>query len=102
MALTAATISKQDAYRSRPQPRRLLDGVRTCRLGIDLFYDVEGFTRFFEANKEKYWADYEKPLTAFFQPEQLPEVTEGLLERGYAESEVCGILGEPLMHMAPV
>ena len=62
--------------------------------GMDLVYDVEGFTRFFEANKEKYWADYEKPLTAFFQPEQLPEVTEGLVKRGYAESEVRGGLGE--------
>ena len=38
-------------------------------------------------NKEKYWADDEESLTEFFQPEQLPEVTEGPLERGYAESE---------------
>ena len=71
-----------------------LVGPEHVGLGIDLVYDVEGFTRFFEANKEKYWADYDEPLTAFFQPEQLPEVTEGLLARGHAESEVRGILGE--------
>ena len=71
-----------------------LVGPEHVGLGIDLVYDVEGFTRFFEANKQKYWAGYDRPLTAFFQPEQLPEVTEGLLARGYAEEEVRGILGK--------
>lgn len=62
--------------------------------GIDLVYDVGGFTRFFEGNKKKFWADYEEPLTAFLQPEQLREVTEGLLKRDYAESGERGILGK--------
>ena len=49
-------------------------GPEHVELGIDLVYDVKGFTCFFEANKEKYWADNGKPLTAFLQPEQLREV----------------------------
>ena len=69
-------------------------GPEHVGLGIDLIYDVEGFTCFFEANKEKYWVDNGKPLTAFFQPEQLREVTEGLLKRDYAESGERGILGK--------
>ena len=57
-------------------------GPEHVGLGTDLVYDAEGFTCFFEGNKGKYCTDYEKPLTAFLQSEQLPEVTEGLLERG--------------------
>lgn len=67
-------------------------GPEHVGFGIDLVYDVEGFIRL-EGNKEKYWADYEEPLSAFLQPEKLPEVTEGLLEREYAEQEVRSILG---------
>lgn len=69
-------------------------GPEHVGLGIDLVYDVKGFTCFFEANKEKYWADNGKPLTAFLQPEQLREVTEGLLKHDYAESGERGILGK--------
>ena len=77
-----------------------LVGPAHVGLGIDLVYDMEGFTRFFEANREKYWAGYDRPLTAFFQPEQLPHVTEGLLARGYAENDVHGILGGNFLRVA--
>ncbi len=69
-------------------------GPERVALGIYLVYAIEGFSRFFEGNKEKYWVDNGKPLTAFLQPEQLREVTEGLLKRDYAESGERGILGK--------
>ena len=30
----------------------------------------------------------------FAEPEEVPHLTEGMLKRGYSESEVRGILGE--------
>ena len=43
--------------------------------------------------------NYEK-MTAFFQPEQPPALTNGLLSGGYAEGAVRGILGENFRRIA--
>ena len=72
-----------------------LVGPEHVGLGIDLVYDLEGWKRFFLANKDRYWRDYGDTAPAeFLQPESLPAVTEAMLERGYAEAAVRGILGE--------
>ncbi len=36
----------------------------------------------------------------FVQPARLPEVTEGMLKRGYSETEIRGVLGENWMRVA--
>ncbi len=78
-----------------------LVGPEHVGLGIDLVYDLEGWQRFFLANKDRYWRDYgDTAPTEFLQPEALPAVTEAMLERGYTESGVRGILGENYLRIA--
>ncbi len=72
-----------------------LAGPEHVGLGIDLVYDIEGWNRFFLANKDRYWRDYgDSPPAQFLQPETLPAVTEEMLKRGHSEADVRGILGE--------
>ncbi len=70
-------------------------------LGIDLVYDLEGWNQFFLANKDRYWRDYgDDPPAQFFQPEQLPALTEEMLRRGYTEPDIRGIFGENYLRIA--
>jgi membrane dipeptidase len=41
-----------------------------------------------------------EPPWQFFEPEQFPQLTEGLLKRGYAEADIRGILGENFLRVA--
>ena len=41
-----------------------------------------------------------RPGISFYQPEQLPQLTEALLRKGYSESDVRGVLGENLLRVA--
>ena len=43
--------------------------------------------------------EYEDGVT-LVQPEQLPEVTEGLLKLGYSDEEVGAVLGQNLLRVA--
>ena len=78
-----------------------LAGPEHVGLGIDLVYDIEGWNRFFLANKDRYWRDYgETPPAQFLQPEALPVVTEAMLDRGYSDSDVRAILGGNYLRVA--
>ena len=78
-----------------------LVGVEHVGLGVDLVYDIEGWNRFFLANKDRYWRDYaDTPPAQFLQPETLPTVTEAMLDRGDAESDVRAILGGNTLRVA--
>lgn len=76
-----------------------LIGTENIGLGLDYVYDVEAEQRYMAGVKSPPHGNYDK-MTNFFQPEQLPELTEGLLAKGYSEGEVRGILGANFLRVA--
>jgi membrane dipeptidase len=76
-----------------------LIGTESIGLGLDYVYDVEAEQRYMAGVKSPPHGNYDK-MTNFFQPEQLPELTEGLLAKGYSEGEVRGILGDNFLRVA--
>ncbi len=76
-----------------------LIGTGHIGLGLDYVYDVDDMQRYMAGVKSPPHGNYDK-MTNFFQPEQLPELTEGLLAKGYSEGEVRGILGDNFLRVA--
>ena len=78
-----------------------LIGPQHIGIGLDYIYDVDTFMPFVHATPEMYpeGCSYEVDVK-FAPPEQLPELTEGLLKRGYQESDIRGILGENWLRVA--
>jgi membrane dipeptidase len=68
-----------------------LVGPQHVGIGLDHVSDPMALATFMGAD----WGD-----TNFAQPEQLPEITEGLVGRGYAEVDIRGILGENWLRLA--
>lgn len=71
-------------------------------IGLDYAPDDEDMEALFKAHPEA-WPGYTPDMMGknqFAAPEQLPELTEQLLQRGYSEAEVRGILGGNFMRVA--
>jgi membrane dipeptidase len=68
-----------------------LVGPQHVGIGLDHVSDPMALAIYMGAD----WGD-----TKFADPEQLPEITEGLLKRGYSETNIRGILGENWIDLA--
>jgi len=78
-----------------------LTGPAHVGYGCDFVSNVPKLMSVVRANASRYpTKEYQTPSIAFVEPEQMPELVEGLLKRGYAESDVRGILGENFLRVA--
>ncbi len=76
-----------------------LIGTTHIGLGLDYVYDVEDMQRCMAGLNSPAHGNYDN-MTNFFQPEQLPELTEVMLANGYSDQAVHGILGENFLRVA--
>ena len=79
-----------------------LVGPEHVGLGMDFVYYLDTLHRRFLANPDKFSEGYPKAMgdRRYAPPEQLPKVTEALLERNYSEKEIRWILGENFLRLA--
>ncbi len=80
-----------------------LIGPAHVGIGQDYSYDaVTGVVP--DGGHPDYWwpkeAGYDFGEVRFAEPEQFPEITEGLLAKGYSEADIRGILGENFLRVA--
>ncbi len=77
-----------------------LIGPTHVALGLDYVFDPFELTEYLEKNRNFFpkSAGY-VGLPGLIPPEQMPEITEALLQRGYPEPAICGILGENLLRV---
>jgi len=76
-----------------------LVGPEHIGLGLDFVYDTDAMRRSMADMKSPDKGNYDK-MTAFFQPEQLPELVDLMLARRYPETAIRGILGENYLRVA--
>ncbi len=77
----------------------LCDRVGPSHVGLGIDYSYEAVTGDVPADDhpDHWWpagAGYDFDRIRFAGPEQFADITEGLIARGYAESDIRGILGE--------
>ena len=71
-------------------------------VGIALDYAFEGETvADLVAGNHLYWPPEEYPAASLYlPPEQLPEITETMVQRGFSDAEIAGILGGNFLRVA--
>jgi membrane dipeptidase len=79
-----------------------LVGVEHVGLGIDSVVDKDEPTKLFERYPQAWPGSTaaEMASAAFAQPEQIPEITEALLAKGYSDDDVQAILGKNFLRVA--
>jgi len=77
-----------------------LVGPEHAGISLDYAFDAENVDELVAGNT-KYWprAEYES-ASLYLPPEQLPEVVETMLQRGFDNAEITGILGGNFLRVA--
>jgi membrane dipeptidase len=79
-----------------------LVGPQHVGIGLDFVLDTRGFWDWVRANPEAWPPNNDQPHvdTKFVQPEQLVELPELMLRRGYSDADVRGVLGANFLRVA--
>lgn len=77
-----------------------LVGARHVALGSDFMYLEGSAYRWLKDRPYMYPKGYQPPPWLFVQPEQLPDIADHLLRRGYSDADVAGILGGNFLRVA--
>lgn len=78
-----------------------LVGLRHVGIALDFVFNEDEFDDYVETRKGTYPKDwsYDEKIS-YAQPEQLPEITGALVERGYSGADIQGILGKNWLRVA--
>ncbi len=78
-----------------------LIGIEHVALGLDFVYFDDLMMQVYRDNKELMFPKgYPPPPWQYWPPERTIELVDGLLLRGYSESDVRGVLGENFLRVA--
>jgi membrane dipeptidase len=77
-----------------------LVGAERVGLGLDFMFLEGSDYGFYRAGRERWPRGYPEPPWSFLQPEQLGDLVEALLARGFTGAEVRGVLGENYLKLA--
>jgi membrane dipeptidase len=77
-----------------------LVGPEHVGLGLDYMIDKQELLDYIQAHPEKFPPSLGVDHLAFVEPEQIPEITDLLLARGYSDAVVRAILGENFLRVA--
>jgi len=77
-----------------------LAGPDHAGIGLDYVIDKQELTDYIESHPEIFPADKISHFVSFVEPEQFPEFTQLLVQKGYSEQIIRGILGENFLRVA--
>lgn len=77
-----------------------LVGPAHVGLGLDYVVDRQELLEYFRSDPGRFPPQDIGGFLEFVEPEQVPEISDGLQARGYTEAEVCCVLGENFLRVA--